>query len=135
MFSVETGLPTGISTARAMMRVQTLFLDGELSYEQLQGLHEELFRLAHRGRFQVVLEFSSVTHLDYRGVPALVSRAELFRRAGGDVKLASLSPYLQAIFRAAGAHQAFELYPSAHAAAMAFAATPVPAGTTASKEG
>ncbi len=106
---------------RATLRVQTLFLEGELDQTQLASLEEELFRLAHRGRFQVVLECSSVTHLDYRGVRPLMTRAELFRRAGGDIKLAALSPYLQAIFRAAGAHQSFELYPSAHTAAMAFA--------------
>jgi anti-anti-sigma factor len=120
MFSVETGLATGLSVARAPLRVQTLFLDGELGQEALGDLEQELFRLANRGRFQVVLEFSSVSHLDYRGVRPLLSRADLFRRAGGDIKLASLSPYLQAIFRAAGAHLAFELYPSAHDAAMAF---------------
>jgi anti-sigma B factor antagonist len=120
MFSVETGLPTGLSVARAPLRVQTLFLEGELSLVELGALEEELFRLANRGRFQVVLEMASVSHLDYRGVRSLSSRAELFRRAGGDIKLAALSPYLQAIFRAAGAHQAFELYASAHDAAMAF---------------
>jgi anti-anti-sigma regulatory factor len=58
--------------------------------------------------------------LDYRGVRPLASRADLFRQAGGDIKLCGLSPYLRAIFRAAGARDAFEEFPSAEEAHVAF---------------
>jgi anti-anti-sigma regulatory factor len=62
-----------------------------------------------------------VAHLDYRGVRPLMARAEVFRRAGGDIKLSGLSPYLAAIFRAAGAHDRFEAYPHMNDARAAFA--------------
>ncbi|MGQ0504216.1 MAG: STAS domain-containing protein [Myxococcaceae bacterium] len=118
---MATELEAGLFPSREWAQVQTVTLDGELTSSVLYDLQEELFRLAHRGQFHVVLDFSNVSHVDYRGVRPLISRAELFRRAGGDVKLASLSSYLQAIFRAAGAHSAFELYDSPHEAALAFA--------------
>ena len=54
----------------------------------------ELSGSLHRGMRQVVLDFTDVSHLDYRGVKPLLARAEAFRRAGGDVKLSGLSPYL-----------------------------------------
>jgi anti-sigma B factor antagonist len=68
-----------------------------------------------------VVDFREVAHLDYRGVRPLMARAEGFRRAGGDIKLSGLSPYLAAIFRAAGAHDRFEVYPHMNDARGAFA--------------
>ena len=50
----------------------------------------------------------------------LVARAEVFRRAGGDVKVCALSPYLHAIFRSAGAHEAFDYFAAAPEAQAAF---------------
>lgn len=102
-------------------RVETVLLEGELGVEELGKLGEELARRLHRGVRQVVLDFSEVGHLDYRGVRPLMVRAEGFRRAGGDVKLSGLSPYLAAIFRAAGAHDRFEVYPHMNDARAAFA--------------
>ncbi len=40
-----------------------------------------------RGARNVVLDFSEVSHLDYRGVKPLMARVEALPRAGGDVKL------------------------------------------------
>jgi anti-anti-sigma factor len=112
--------------ATASGRVETLLLEGELLEKDLAQVCEELVRRMHRGLRNVVLDFSEVTHLDYRGVKPLVARAEAFRRTGGDVKLSGLSPYLAAIFRAAGAHDAFELYPHMNDARAAFALARAP---------
>jgi anti-sigma B factor antagonist len=102
-------------------RVETVLLEGELGERELSQVCEELARRLQRGVRQVVLDFSEVAHLDYRGVRPLMARAEAFRRAGGDLKLAALSPYLSAIFRAAGAHDRFEMYPHMNDARAAFA--------------
>lgn len=87
--------------------VVTLVLEGELGLEDLRRVGQELFRVASRGRHQVVLDLSQVSHLDYRGLRPLVTRADLLRRAGGDVRVSGVSGYLFHIFRAAGAHDAF----------------------------
>lgn len=102
-------------------RVETLMLEGELDVAALEQVGQELARKLQVGVRQVVVDFSEVAHLDYRGVRPLMSRAEGFRRAGGDVKLSGLSPYLAAIFRAAGAHDRFEVYPHMNDARAAFA--------------
>ena len=102
-------------------RVETLMLEGELGEKELGQVCEELSQRLHRGVRQVVVDFSEVAHLDYRGVKPLMARGEAFRRAGGDIKLSGLSPYLAAIFRAAGAHDMFEMYPHMNDARAAFA--------------
>ena len=107
-------------------RVETLMLEGELGEQDLLQLCDELTRKMQRGMRQVVLDFSDVGHLNYRGVKPLMARAEAFRRTGGDLKLSGLSPYLAAIFRAAGAHDAFEIYPHMNDARAAFALARAP---------
>jgi anti-anti-sigma factor len=102
-------------------RVETLLLEGELGEKELLQVCEELGQRLQRGVRQVVIDFGEVAHLDYRGVKPLMARVEGFRRAGGDLKLSGLSPYLAAIFRAAGAHDRFEMYPHMNDARAAFA--------------
>jgi anti-anti-sigma factor len=101
-------------------RVVTLFLEGELGQNDLQQIGQELFRIAHRGQRQVVLDLTDVSHLDYRGVKPLAARADLFRQAGGDIKICGASPYIAAIFRAAGVGQAFEFFQTLNDARAAF---------------
>lgn len=103
-----------------VQRVMTLALEGEIGQDELIDIGQELFRFAHKGVVRVVLDFGDVTHLDYRLVRPLIARAELLRRAGGDLKIAGLSPYLYAIFRSAGAHDAFDYFAETGDAVSAF---------------
>ena len=91
------------SKSRLRLRHTTLALRGELDQAALAELGD-------LSCVWVLLDFSAVEHLDYRGVEALVVRADAFRRAGGDLKVCGLSPYLQAVLRAVGAHGAFEVF-------------------------
>lgn len=115
-------------TARgtAAERVETLLLEGELGQGDLERVAEELGQRLARGVRFLVLDFAEVPHFDYRGVKALVARAEGVRRAGGDVKLSGLSPYLAAVLRASGAFDTFESYPHANDARAAFALARAP---------
>lgn len=107
-------------------RVETLMLEGELLEKDLVQVCDDLAGRMQRGLRNAVLDFSDVSHLDYRGVKPLLARAEAFRKAGGDIKLSGLSPYLAAILRAAGAHDRFELYPHMNDARAAFALARAP---------
>jgi len=98
------------SRSRLRLRHTTLGLRGELDQGALTELGDRLIRLLDQSCVWVLLDFSAVEHLDYRGVPALVARADAFRRAGGDLKVCGLSPYLQAVLRVGGAHGAFEVF-------------------------
>lgn len=102
-------------------RVITVRLEGELTLDELRRVGEEVFRLATRGLRNVVLDFTQVSHLDYRGLRPLVARAEMLRAAGGNVVACGLSGYLVHIFRAAGAHEAFEFYADPDNARASFA--------------
>jgi anti-anti-sigma factor len=100
--------------------VLTMSIEGELDHQDMWEIGAELFRLAHRGYRRVVIDLGGVEHLDYRGLKALAARAELYRTAGGDIKLARVSAYLFAIFQAAGVHESFEVFRSADEARAAF---------------
>ena len=91
----------------------TLSCMGELDRDALRAIRDRMVRLLDQGCVWLVLDFTDVSHIDYRGVPWLVSQAEEYRHRGGDVKLAGVSRYLLAILRAAGAHDAFEIYSDA----------------------
>ena len=98
----------------------TMILEGEIGKDDLPQISEMLFRVAHRGVTRIVIDFEGVTHFDFRGVKPLVQRAEVFRKAGGDIKLSGLSPYLHAIFRSAGGAGAFDFYAQKDDAVSAF---------------
>ena len=98
----------------------TIALEGEIGIREYDQIAEQLFRFSSRGVRRVVLDFSDVSHLDYRVVRPLMLRASGLRHLGGDIKLCGLSPYLHAIFRSAGANDAFDYYAEAVDAVAAF---------------
>lgn len=96
--------------ATATSRIMTMVLEGEIGLDEMDDVTAMLLRLSKGGVARVVIDFSEVAHFDYRGVRPLMRHAEVFREKGGDVRLAGLSPYLHAIFRSAGAHEAFDYF-------------------------
>jgi anti-sigma B factor antagonist len=104
----------------AVPHTMTLYLEGEISQTEWADISAQLFRYANRRVRHVVIDFTDVSHLDYRIVRPLIARADSFRAVGGDVKLSGLSPYLFAIFKSAGAHDAFDTFASAPEAAASF---------------
>ncbi|HEY3447325.1 MAG TPA: STAS domain-containing protein [Myxococcales bacterium] len=112
------------SAATATVDVAVLRCEGEMGQMELAHLGEELFRLAHRGINRVVIDLAGVDHVDYRGLKPVASRARLLRTAGGGIKLAGPTPYVAAIFRAAGVEDEFEMYRTAEEAKLAFASQP-----------
>jgi len=106
--------------ATATTRVMTVVLEGELDRAEAEDVVAMLARLCENGLSEIVIDFAGVTHFDYRAVKPLVRRAEVLREAGGDLKLSGMSPYLHAIFRSAGAHDAFDYFAAADQAVRSF---------------
>ncbi len=121
METLELAWDEAVATTPREDRVVTLLLEGELGVQELSDVGDELFRLLQRGARRFVLDMGEVPHLDYRGVRPLLPRIEALRRAGGEVKLSGLSPYLTAVLRASGAHGVFELYPHCNDARASYA--------------
>lgn len=101
---------------KSVGRVVTMSLEGEIGAREVGDITDLLERVADDGVSRVVLDLSDVAHFDFRGVRPLLAGAETLRELGGDVKLAGLSPYLFAIFRSAGANDAFDYYVNAEEA-------------------
>ena len=118
--AVERGEAARARSGHSGPKVMRMVLEGELNREELADVGEMLFRLSTQGVVNLVIDLSEVTHFDYRGVRPLMRRADVFRELGGDVRLAGLSPYLFAIFRSAGAHDAFDYFASVEDAVASF---------------
>lgn len=104
----------------ARPKAMTMVIDGEIGRDEMSEIGEMLITLSMDGVTDLVIDLKGVTHLDYRAVPALVRRAEVFREIGGDIKLANLSAYLFTIFQAAGAHDEFDYFADVSDAQRAF---------------
>jgi anti-sigma B factor antagonist len=98
----------------------TIALEGEIGIREYDDIADQLFRFSSRGVRRVVIDFCDVSHVDYRVVRPLMLRASGLRHLGGDVKLCGMSPYIHAIFRSAGANDAFDYYAEAIDAVASF---------------
>jgi anti-anti-sigma factor len=96
--------------ATATSRVMTMVLEGEIGLDEMNDITAMLLKLDKSGVAQVVIDFSEVSHFDYRAVRPLMRHAEALRERGGDLRLSGMSPYVFAIFRSAGAHDAFDYF-------------------------
>jgi anti-anti-sigma factor len=81
--------------------VATVAVRGDLDREALWAIDYTISRASiEAGR--IVLDLRDVTHLDYQGVPELVTRRAELRSRGGDLLIAVRNPYVTNILRAAG---------------------------------
>lgn len=104
----------------ARPKAMTMVIDGEIGRDEMEEIGAMLLELSMDGVTDLVIDLKGVAHFDYRAVPALTRRAEVFRHLGGDIKLAGLSSYLFTIFQAAGAHDAFDFFADVKDAQQAF---------------
>jgi anti-sigma B factor antagonist len=102
--------------------VHVMAPEGELGEREMTHLCDEIVGLSCAGKVNLVLDLSATHHVDYRQVRPLVSRVKFLRASGGDLKLCGLTPYLAAIFRAAGAWNDFDIHNTPEQASAAFAA-------------
>jgi len=98
IFSIEAD---GVAIAR---------LEGEVGRDEMKVAMEACGRLVGRGIFEFVVDFSEVSHVDYRSLHSLVRFAQSVKKLGGEMKVCGLSPYIYAIFCATGAQEAFHYY-------------------------
>jgi anti-anti-sigma regulatory factor len=72
------------------------------------------------GDFNLIIDLSRVSHINYKVVGSLIEYQQKFKKYGGDIKLVNVSPYLYDILRLYGFYP-FEIYPSRRAALKSFA--------------
>lgn len=88
--------------------------------DELRAVFAEVERKASR----IVLDMRQVSFIDSSIIGALVGLLRRVRAAGGDVKLAGVTPEVEMIFEVTRLHRVFRLLPSVDAAIADFAASP-----------
>ncbi len=87
---------------------------------QQGALLQELISQSDRGRLRLVLNCAGIRHLDGSTIMFLLSCLEVAMMCKGDVRLAAVSPLLEAKLRQIGIAQLFELHATAEAAVQSF---------------
>lgn len=91
-----------------------------LNYRQARAFWDEVHPIITSDRPQLVLDMSSVKHLDAAGVDMLLKcMAEVMKR-DGDLKLAAVSPEAGVILEMTRTDRFFEIYESSTAAVRSF---------------
>ncbi len=99
--------------------VSIVGVNGELSSHNIHVLENVFMSLAQCEQNNVVLNFSGLTHLDYKLVRKIVDQIIAFKCDGGDLKMAAVSDYIRYIFQAMGWNE--NLYTSVEEALISFA--------------
>jgi anti-anti-sigma regulatory factor len=86
------------------LRVTLYVASGNFTHERCARLAETIERLAGQGWIRWVLDFSSVRHMDYRGLKRLLESATALELAGGAFGWCGLSAYMRDIACVSGAH-------------------------------
>lgn len=79
-------------------RTVVLEVDGQLIVGNREGLKRMVLAALDDGARRFVIDFARTAYIDSSGLGVLISLSKEVRRAGGDLRLASLSEDLQNLF-------------------------------------
>jgi len=92
---------------------------GEINEKEFETIEIKLKGMIENSAYNIIIELSRVTHINYKVVGMLIDYQKKFKEFGGDIKLVNVSPYLYDILRLYGFYP-FEIYPSKRAALKSF---------------
>ncbi|MFH1022196.1 MAG: STAS domain-containing protein [Planctomycetota bacterium] len=98
-------------------------LTGVIDGTTLPRLESEIARLRDAGMANVVLVLGGITYINSTGMGYLIKCADMFRGAGGDIKLVEVPDKVQLLFRMLGLTAIFEFYAGLPAALETFGKT------------
>jgi anti-anti-sigma factor len=101
-------------------KVSFFLPSGEIDEEGFSKIEQKLKQMIEDGDFNIIIDLSRVSHINYKVVGWLIEYQQKFKKYGGDIKLVNVSPYLYDILRLYGFYP-FEIYPSRRAALKSFA--------------
>jgi len=91
---------------------------GDLSRHNIKHLEEVLTSCSRCGQMNIILNFERLKHIDYQLVRRLADHIVTFQCEGGDIKMASVSSYVQSILKVMGLEE--EFFPSVEDALLCF---------------
>ena len=92
--------------------VTVVRLAGELSLDEVDSMLRVLTDLVLSNKVKVVLNFRKVTHMSLNGIAKLVEKSLRFRALDGEIKIASMAPYVTNLFKLVGAFSHFDVVSS-----------------------
>jgi anti-sigma B factor antagonist len=101
-------------------KVSFFLPSGEIDEQGFSKMENKLKEMFEEGDFNIIIDLSRVSHINYKVVGWLIEYQQKFKKYGGDIKLVNVSPYLYDILRLYGFYP-FEIYPSRRAALKSFA--------------
>ena len=111
ILSIETDNKQSISVMKVMGRV-----DSDTAPE----LDDALTKLLQDNKNKIVLNLQGVDYMSSSGLRAMVKAYQMANKAGGDVRLASVSDPVEVILRTVGMMQMLQMYPSDQEAMASF---------------
>ncbi|GAB4555162.1 MAG: STAS domain-containing protein [Anaerolineae bacterium] len=93
-----------------MRRVTLIEVSGRVDSTNATKLGESLNEQIDAGRTQLVMDLSHVEYISSAGLREIVSAAKKVRAAGGDLRLASLSPKVKDVLELAGLIELFQTF-------------------------
>lgn len=87
-------------------------IEGRIDHDTAPTLEKRFERIFKKGQYKLVVDLSGVDYISSAGLRALVSALKEARRFNrGDVRLAGMSPKLEAAFHLVGFHHLFQMFP------------------------
>ncbi len=103
------------SNKASVIEVRQYFSEGS-GWELLEEARSRI----RRGDSKLVLDFQGIKQINSREVGVVAACVKSARDAEGDVKLSSLSAFVEKIFRIAGMNTVIDIHPDANGALKSF---------------
>jgi anti-sigma B factor antagonist len=107
-------------TAREKQGITVLDLDGKLSLDNCQNLHDQTTRLLNAGNKAILLNLARLRHIDAAGLGTLLNFLAKARATGGELKLVNVTGEVHKILKATGVADTIEIYSDEEEAAASF---------------
>ena len=100
--------------------VSVMKINGRVDSESAPELDEALSKLLGQQRNKIVLDLQNVEYMSSAGLRAMVKAFQGAKKAGGDLRLASVSQPVEVILRTVGMMQMLQMYPTEQEAMASF---------------
>ncbi len=100
--------------------VTTISLSGRFDATVVGKFREFLNSLSQNGTDHYVVDLANLQYIDSGGLGCLVSFLRRVRQNGGDIKVATLSEKVRAVFELTRLHRIFEIYDDSSAAVKSY---------------
>jgi anti-sigma B factor antagonist len=95
-------------SVRQVDEVTLVTITGSVMWAEAEALHEMFRDLLAKGQKRILLNLSSVKHLDSSGIGALAWAYVTVRKAGGELKMIHLSKQVQYLMELTALYKIFE---------------------------